>query len=47
MRNWLVKSLAMVAALFMLAGGSLMSTASAGAKVALVLDVGGRGGPFL
>ena len=43
MRNWLVKSLAMVAALFMLAGGSLMSTASAGAKVALVLDVGGRG----
>ena len=43
MRNWLVKSLAMVAALFMLAGGSFMSTASAGAKVALVLDVGGRG----
>ena len=43
MRNWLFKSLAMVAALFMLAGGSLMSTASAGAKVALVLDVGGRG----
>ena len=43
MRNWLVKSLAMVAALFMLAGGSLVSTASAGAKVALVLDVGGRG----
>jgi basic membrane protein A len=43
MRNWLVKSLAMVAALFMLAGGPLMSTASAGAKVALVLDVGGRG----
>ena len=43
MRNWLVKSLAMVAALFMLAGGSFMSSASAGAKVALVLDVGGRG----
>ena len=43
MRNWLVKSLAMVAALFMLAGGSFMSTASAGVKVALVLDVGGRG----
>ena len=43
MRNWLVKSLAMVAALFMLAGGSLMSSANAGAKVALVLDVGGRG----
>ena len=43
MRNWLVKSLAMVAALFMLAGGPFMSTASAGAKVALVLDVGGRG----
>ena len=43
MRNWLVKSLAMVAALFMLAGGSFMSTASAGTKVALVLDVGGRG----
>ena len=43
MRNWLVKSLAIVAALFMLAGGSFMSTASAGAKVALVLDVGGRG----
>ena len=43
MRNWLVKSLAMVVALFMLAGGPFMSTASAGAKVALVLDVGGRG----
>ena len=43
MRNWLVKSLAMVAALFMLAGGPFMSSASAGAKVALVLDVGGRG----
>ena len=43
MRNWLVKSLAMVAALFMLAGGPFMSTASAGAKIALVLDVGGRG----
>ena len=43
MRNWLVKSLAMVAALFMLVGGPFMSTASAGAKVALVLDVGGRG----
>ena len=43
MRNWLVKSLAMVAALFMLAGGSFMSSASAGVKVALVLDVGGRG----
>ncbi|MDP6653184.1 MAG: BMP family ABC transporter substrate-binding protein, partial [Gammaproteobacteria bacterium] len=43
MKNWLVKSLAMVAALFMLAGGPFMSTASAGAKVALVLDVGGRG----
>jgi len=43
MRNWLLKSLAMVAALFMLAGGPFMSTASAGAKVALVLDVGGRG----
>jgi len=43
MRNLLLKSLAMVAALFMLAGGPFMSTASAGAKVALVLDVGGRG----
>ncbi len=43
MRNWLLKSLAMVAALFMLAGGPFMSTASAGAKIALVLDVGGRG----
>ena len=43
MRNWLVKSLAMVAALFMLAGGPFMSSANAGAKVALVLDVGGRG----
>jgi len=43
MRNWLLKSLAMVAALFMLAGGPFVSTASAGAKVALVLDVGGRG----
>ena len=43
MRSWIMKSLAMVTALFMLAGGPLMSTASAGAKVALVLDVGGRG----
>ena len=43
MRNWLVKSLTMVAALFMLAGGPFMSSANAGAKVALVLDVGGRG----
>ena len=43
MRSWLIKSLAMVAALFMLAGGPFMSTASAGAKIALVLDVGGRG----
>ena len=43
MRNWLLKSLAMVAALFMLVGGPFMSTASAGAKIALVLDVGGRG----
>ena len=43
MRSWLMKSLAMVAALFMLAGGPFMSTASAGAKIALVLDVGGRG----
>tara|TARA_E500000178_G_scaffold77716_1_gene75781 strand:- start:990 stop:2159 length:1170 start_codon:yes stop_codon:yes gene_type:complete len=38
-----MKSLAMAAALFMLAGGPFMSTASAGAKIALVLDVGGRG----
>ena len=43
MRSWLIKSLAMVAALFMLAGGPFISTASAGAKIALVLDVGGRG----
>lgn len=43
MRSWLIKSLAMVAALFLLAGGPFMSTASAGAKIALVLDVGGRG----
>jgi basic membrane protein A len=43
MKVWLFKSLAMVAALFMLAGGPFMSTASAGAKIALVLDVGGRG----
>ena len=43
MRSWLMKSLAVVAALFMLAGGPFMSTASAGAKIALVLDVGGRG----
>jgi len=43
MRSWLMKSLTMVAALFMLAGGPFMSTASAGAKIALVLDVGGRG----
>ena len=43
MRSWIMKALAMVAALFMLAGGPFMSTASAGAKIALVLDVGGRG----
>ena len=43
MTSWIMKSLAMVAALFMLAGGPFMSTASAGAKIALVLDVGGRG----
>ena len=43
MRSWIMKSLAMVAALFMLAGGPFMSAASAGAKIALVLDVGGRG----
>jgi len=43
MRSWIMKSLAMAAALFMLAGGPFMSTASAGAKIALVLDVGGRG----
>ena len=43
MRSWIMKSLAMVAALFMLAGGPFMSTATAGAKIALVLDVGGRG----
>ena len=43
MRSWIMKSLATVAALFMLAGGPFMSTASAGAKIALVLDVGGRG----
>ncbi len=43
MRSWLMKSVAMAAALFMLAGGPFMSTASAGAKIALVLDVGGRG----
>jgi len=43
MRNWLFRSLAMVAALFMLAGGPFMSSANAGTKVALVLDVGGRG----
>ena len=43
MGSWIMKSLAMVAALFMLAGGPFMSTASAGAKIALVLDVGGRG----
>ena len=47
MRSWLMKSLAMVAALFMLAGGPFMSTASAGAKIALVLDVGGGGDPSL
>ena len=39
MRNWLLKSLTIVAALFMLVGGSFMSTAGAGAKIALVLDV--------
>ena len=43
MRSWLMRSAALVAALFMLAGGPLMSTATAGGKIALVLDVGGRG----
>ena len=43
MRSWLMRSAALVAALFMLVGGPLMSTATAGGKIALVLDVGGRG----
>jgi basic membrane protein A len=43
MKSRLLRSLAIVAALFMLTGGPFMSAASAGAKIALVLDVGGRG----
>jgi len=43
MKTWLIRSAALVAAILMLAGGPFMNTATAGGKVALVLDVGGRG----
>ncbi|MBT3265467.1 MAG: BMP family ABC transporter substrate-binding protein, partial [Acidiferrobacteraceae bacterium] len=43
MKTWLIRSAALVAAILMLVGGPFMNTATAGGKVALVLDVGGRG----
>jgi basic membrane protein A len=43
MKTWLLRSVTLVATLLMLAGGPFMNTATAGGKVALVLDVGGRG----
>jgi len=43
MKTWLLRSVTLVAALLMLAGGPFMNTATAGGKVALILDVGGRG----
>ena len=43
MRSFFIKVVALTAALFVFAGGPFMSTAAAGGKVALVLDVGGRG----
>ena len=43
MKTWLIRLAALVGALLMLVGGPFMSTAIAGGKVALVLDVGGRG----
>ena len=43
MKTWLLRSVTLVVALLMLAGGPFMNTATAGGKVALVLDVGGRG----
>ncbi len=43
MRSFFIKVVALTAALFVFAGGPFMSTVAAGGKVALVLDVGGRG----
>ena len=43
MNKWCLRIVGLGATLFMLAGGPFMSSANAGAKVALVLDVGGRG----
>jgi len=43
MKTWLLRLVTLVVALLMLAGGPFMNTATAGGKVALVLDVGGRG----
>ena len=43
MKTWLLRSVTLVVALLMLVGGPFMNTATAGGKVALVLDVGGRG----
>ncbi|MAF99834.1 MAG: sugar-binding protein [Acidiferrobacteraceae bacterium] len=43
MRSFRVKILALLISLFAFVGGPLMGTAAAAGKVALVLDVGGRG----
>ena len=43
MKTWLIRSAALVVAILMLVGGPFMNTATAGGKVALILDVGGRG----
>ncbi|MBT5188306.1 MAG: BMP family ABC transporter substrate-binding protein, partial [Proteobacteria bacterium] len=43
MNKWFFRMVGLVATLFMLAGGPFMASASAAGKIALVLDVGGRG----
>ena len=43
MKTWLFRLVGLFATLFMLAGGPFMASASAAGKIALVLDVGGRG----
>jgi len=43
MKAGIIRIASLVVALFVLAGGPFVSSASAAGKVALVLDVGGRG----
>ena len=43
MNKWCFRIVGLVVTLFMLAGGPFMASASAAGKIALVLDVGGRG----